>query len=360
MTNYLNLVLKHMGMVIMFLSFTVSAYAQDRTITGTVTDGTSGEPLIGGTVQIRGTTVGTITDINGNYQITVNNPEAVLIFSFVGLETVEIPVGDQEVINVVMNPDIAELEEIVVIGYGTKRKEDLTGSVTVVSTDELQRSTATTLSKALQGRAAGVYVRQSGGEPGSGATIRIRGIGSINANPDPLIIIDGVPSDINIEGGIPRGGLDAINPEDIESFQVLKDASASAIYGARAANGVILIQTKRGKADKTEITFDMQFRRINMYQRLDLMDAENYKKWLDAAYEDPQSTLTKPIAYSDSVISLHNTNTDWQEEIVHPAWEQNYHLRLSGGNDRANYSFSGNYFTGEGTFRLSCLRCVCP
>ena len=334
---------KGLVVLMIFLLCVTVLQAQQRTISGKVTDGSNGLPLVGGTVQIKGTTLGTITDIDGMFEIDVSGPEDILVFSFVGLTAQEIVVGDQQYIEITMEVDISELDEIVVIGYGTKRKEDLTGSVTVVSTEDLAKSTATTLSKALQGKAAGVYIKQSSGAPGSGAAIRIRGIGSINANPDPLIVVDGVPG----------GSLNHIDPDDIESFQVLKDASASAIYGARAANGVILIQTKRGQSGKTTVTFDAQMRRVNLPQRLDLMNAEKFKEWVDAAYLNAPSSINKPTAYSDSVISIHNTDTDWQEEMIHPVWEQNYHLRLSGGSERANYSFSGNYYSGEGNINYS-------
>ncbi len=338
----MNFIVRFLVLATLLICFTHTAAAQERTVTGTVTDGSNGQPLVGGTVQIKGTTRGTITDVDGQYSIQVGSPDDVLVFSFIGLETQEIEVGNRSVVDVTLDPEVTELDEIVVIGYGTQKKEDLTGAVTVVSAGDLERSNAISLSKALQGKASGVYVKQTGGEPGSNATIRIRGIGSINANPDPLIVVDGVPG----------GDLNSIDPDDIESFQVLKDASASAIYGARGANGVILVETKKGQAGKTTVTFEMQTRRVNLPGRLDLMDAENYKLWIDSAYAHTAG-VEKPIAYSDSVIATHNTNTDWQDEMVHPAWEQNYHLRLSGGNDNATYSISGNYFTGEGNINYS-------
>ncbi len=318
--------------------FCGAVIAQEREITGTVTEGDDGIPLIGGTVIIKGTTTGTSTGPDGNYRITVSGSEDILVFQFVGLTTQEVPAGDRTVIDINMQTATTALDELVVIGYGTQKKSDLTGSVAVVTADELIKTNAPTLDRALQGKAAGVLVTNISGMPGSGVSIKIRGIGSINRNSEPLYVIDGVPA----------GGLSTLNPADIESVQILKDASATAIYGARGSNGVIIIETKLGGSGPPKVSFSAYSGVSKIPRQFDIMNADEYVQLTREAYDlDPGREI--PLHYSDSVRAAHgNVDTDWQEELNRPAWNQNYNLSVYGGNEKSNFGISGNYYQEDG------------
>jgi TonB-dependent SusC/RagA subfamily outer membrane receptor len=223
-----------------------TAFSQERTITGTITDGATDEPLAGATVVIQGTTTGATTDLDGNFQIQAKEGDF-LVISFVGYLTETIAVGTESTVSMVLMPDLQALEEVVVIGYGTVKKEDATGSVAVVSSEDFNQGNITNAEQLMVGKTAGVVITSSGGAPTSGSTIRIRGGSSLRASNDPLIIVDGVPiSNQDVSGN--ANIFSFVNPSDIETFTVLKDASATAIYGSRASNGVILITTKKGKA----------------------------------------------------------------------------------------------------------------
>ncbi|MCK5342173.1 MAG: TonB-dependent receptor plug domain-containing protein, partial [Candidatus Heimdallarchaeota archaeon] len=231
-------------MLFALIAGTQSIYSQQLSVTGTITD-ESGELLIGVNITIKGTTVGTISNVEGKYEIQVSSDAEVLVFSFIGMITQEIPIGDQTVIDLTMETDILGLEEIVVIGYGTVRKTDFTGSVAIVKGEELADVTINSIQHALPGRAAGVQVSQGSSMPGGGISIRIRGSNSINSSNEPLYVVDGFPIMQN-SGAIPSGNkgntvtenpLASLNPSDIESIEILKDASATAIYGSRGANG---------------------------------------------------------------------------------------------------------------------------
>ncbi|HCC71911.1 MAG TPA: hypothetical protein DEQ09_12285, partial [Bacteroidales bacterium] len=220
-------------------------FGQQITVTGTVTDALEGITLPGVNVLIKGTTMGTTTNAVGEYSINVN-PDAVLVFSFIGYFEQEISVNNRTIINVVLEVNVMEIAEVVTIGYGTVKRDDLTGSVAAISAKDFNRGSITTAQDLLVGKTAGVVITTSDGAPGSGSTIRIRGGSSLNASNDPLIIIDGVPIDnSNVSGS--ANFLDFVNPNDIETFTVLKDASSTAIYGSRASNGVIIIETKKAR-----------------------------------------------------------------------------------------------------------------
>src|SRR5690606_21921683 len=229
---------------ILVLSSALGAYGQ-HTVVGRVTDGSDGSGLPGVNILERGTSNGSLTDANGNYSITVS-PDAVLVYSFVGFQTQEVAVDGRTTVNVAMQIDARQLDEVVVVGYGEVKKEDLTGSVTAISARDFNKGVLTSPQDLLVGKVAGVQVTTNSGAPGSGATIRIRGGSSLSASNDPLIVIDGFPVDNKVIGGS-ANALASINPNDIESFTVLKDASATAIYGSRASNGVIIITTMQGK-----------------------------------------------------------------------------------------------------------------
>ncbi|MBK8883404.1 MAG: TonB-dependent receptor plug domain-containing protein [Bacteroidales bacterium] len=232
------------------------ALYQSGKVTGTITDSTTHEPLIGVNVSIEGTTKGVISDINGNYTIEVQEENATLVFSYIGYTAVKIPVGGKITINVTLSPDIKNLEEVVVVGYGQQRKSDLTGSISSVKSKDLTLLPTQRVDQSLQGRAAGVSVTNTDGAPGGNTTIRIRGGNSLTGNSNALIVIDGLQG----------GDLRSLNPNDIESIEVLKDASAAAIYGSRGANGVILITTKKGKQANLQlnIVITEDFRNLQM------------------------------------------------------------------------------------------------
>lgn len=314
-----------------------------QVISGKVTDATDGQPMPGVNVVVKGTTTGTITDVDGNYSIEVSDPDAVLVFSYVGYLEQEHSVEGSTEINVEMKEDIQALEEVVVIGYGTVKKEDLTGSVAVVTSKDLTRTPSSDLSRAIQGRASGVMVTQSG-NPSSGPTIRIRGIGSINQNPDPLYVVDGVIT----------GSLGGLNPNDIESFQVLKDASASAIYGADGANGVVIVTTKRGRAGKPEVTFSA-FGSMNLVpKQFGVMKADQYAAFYNQLYED--NGIEPNVAYSDRFRQLYygegwEEGTNWQDEVTRRAYTQDYYLSVSGGAENSNYAISANVSDEQGILR---------
>jgi TonB-dependent starch-binding outer membrane protein SusC len=323
------------------LLFSYCSFSQ-RTVNGKVTD-QEGEPLIGATVMIKGTATGVTTNAEGTYSIPVNGPDDVLIFSYVGFDIQEITVGTQTNINVKLGEAVQLLDELVVIGYGSVKKSDLTGSVAVITADNLTRTPTSTFDKALQGKAAGVMVTQTTGKPGESISIRVRGIGSINRNPDPIYVVDGVVT----------ASLNTINPYDIESMQILKDASAAAIYGADGANGVVIITTKRGTSGKTKVSFSSYISSNRKPKKLDIMNADEYADFYNAVNEAAGITQ---VAYSDAFRQAYygegwEEGTDWQDEIIQKAYTQNYYLNVSGGSETNNYSISGNYYNEDGVLR---------
>ena len=329
--------------VLPVLLFTQVAMIQSlsaQTITGKVSD-EIGQPLPGVNVTIAGTTIGTISDITGNYTLKVNNLQDSLRFSFVGYKPLSVPIAGRIIIDAKMELEAQVLSDVVVIGYGTVKKDDLTGSVAVITNEELTRTPIANLSKALQGHATGVVVMENGA-PGGDVSIRVRGVGSINFDPYPLFVVDGVVG----------GDINSISPQDIESVSVLKDASASAIYGANGANGVIIVTTKRGSnSGKTKVSFSA-FTGTHLQPRYyNLMNADQYADFYNKAYE--LNNVTPPTAYSDAFRQWYykgnwHEGTDWQKEILQNNLTQNYYLNLSDGNDRSNYSISANYYSEDG------------
>lgn len=310
-----------------------NSMAQKVSVTGKVTDASNGLPLFGVSIGITGTTSGTISDIDGNFTIQVPSKEAVLVFSYVGYKSQQIAVGSNTSLLVALVLETTQLEQIVVVGYGTQRKKDLTGSIALVSTKEIKSLAVPSVSDALQGRAAGVQVISSG-TPGSDATIRIRGIGTINDN-NPLLVIDGVPV---------SSGLNTLNMNDVESMQVLKDASATAIYGSRGANGVVIITTKRGNSDQSHLAFNYFFGMQNATHVVDMLNASEFA----ALHNDIMANAGLPQnpAYADPA-SL-GVGTDWLGEMFNPAPMQNFSLSYSGGSAKTNVYVSGNYLSQDG------------
>ncbi|MEQ9443453.1 MAG: TonB-dependent receptor [Cyclobacteriaceae bacterium] len=288
-------------------------------VTGKVTD-EDNEALPGATVLEMGTTNGTITDINGNFSLSAAE-DATLIFSYVGYRQVEVPVNGRSVIDVKLLLDVASLDEIVVVGYGTVKKSDLTGSVSSISAEDLTAYPSINPIQALQGRTAGLQIRPTSGEPGASYTVRIRGASSINAASDPIYVVDGF-----VGGVLPPA-------EDIESIEVLKDASATAIYGSRGANGVIMVTTKRGKEGEARIDFNASYSLQDQIKKLDVLNREEFI--------DYHQELSPGFVYA-------NGDTDWQEAITRTGKIQNYQLSVSGGSDKTRYYLSGVYYDQEG------------
>ncbi|MDP2335781.1 MAG: TonB-dependent receptor [Bacteroidota bacterium] len=300
-------------------------------ITGKITD-SSGSPLPGVSVVVKGTTNGTITDTNGIYSLS-NIPEnATLQFSFVGMKMQEIKVEGKATVNVKMEDETIGIEEVVAIGYGTMKKSDLTGSVTSVSSDKLAAYPALGATQAIQGRAAGVMVTSKNGEPGSSARIRIRGGTSINASSEPLYVVDGFAG-----GSVPA-------PEDIQSIEILKDASATAIYGSRGANGVVLVTTKSGKSGQTKIELNSSYSVQKIGKKLELLNGQEFAELMNEMYKNDGLTA---IPYPNP--QQYGKGTDWQDEIFRTGILQNYQLSASGGKENFKFYTSANYYGNEGT-----------
>ncbi|MCX6327666.1 MAG: TonB-dependent receptor [Bacteroidia bacterium] len=311
----------------------LSAFQQQLKITGTVTD-EKGSPLPGVTVLVKGTTLGVLTDASGKYTIS-NAPEnATLIFSFVGMASQEIPSEGRMKIDVVLKEVSLELDEVVVIGYGTVKKRDITGSVTSVSSKDFVKGVYTNALQLLSGKASGVSVTQTSSEPGGTLNIRIRGAGSINSSNSILVVIDGLP------GGDPAN----LNPSDIENIEILKDASAAAIYGTRAANGVLLITTKMGKEGTPQVSYSTNFAYQTPSYKIDVLNATQYMLMINDISKDAGKT----IPYTTEQIAAAGKGTDWQDELFRNAWAQNHQFSITGGNKQLKYYTSLGYLDQNG------------
>ncbi len=331
---------------------------QQKSVSGKVTD-TSKEPLPGVTVIVKGTTNGTITDVDGKYTLTKVAENAVLQFSFVGMKTQEIAVGNNSVINASMSEESIGIDEVVAVGYGTVKKSDLTGSVTSVKREDLNKGAVTSVDQALQGRIAGVQISQTSSEPGGGLSMRIRGASSVNAGNEPLYVIDGLP--IDNSGGLAASAtgvevstnmnvanpLNALNPNDIQSIEVLKDASATAIYGSRGANGVVLITTKKGVEGGVKISYDGYSALQTRAKKIDVLSTSEYIKYMNEIYNE-QGLSPR---YSSSDIAEIGAGVDWQDEIFTTALMQSHNLTLGGGTQKTKYYVSLSYFDQDGVVK---------
>lgn len=332
-------------------SWANQGFSQARTITGRVTDQADATPLPGVNIQIKNTSTGTITGLDGEYQLVVPGAEAVLMFSFVGYTSQEITVGAQSVIDVALSQEAELLDDIVIIAYGKVKKSDLTGSVSSVSGEDLLRTAPVSIDQALQGRAAGVQVTQVSGRPGGETSIRIRGSSSINAGNEPLYVVDGMlitsdNSQTNAGGaaGSNLNGLASISPSDIESIEILKDASATAMYGSRGANGVVLITTKRGKAGHSSINFDTYYGLQEVQQQLEMLNGEQFANYINAYNKDAGFPVDPRYLIPDKI----GAGTDWQKAIFRQAPMQSYQLSFLGGSGNTQYAISGGYFLQDG------------
>jgi len=357
-------VIRRIALLLTFFLCVVPLMAQ-QTITGTVTSSEDGTPVPGVNVFIKGTTQGTITSAEGEFSIEADRG-ATLVFSYVGMQSREIPVGDQTVMDVVMEPDYARLDEVVVIGYGSMKKSDLTGAVASLKSDEIDKQPITSMEQAMSGKLAGVEVTQASHAPGGGISVRIRGGNSINSNVEPLYVIDGMPiySNNNMipssgpnDGVIPQLNLLAgLNPADIERIEVLKDASATAIYGARGANGVVLITTKRGLTGRSIVEYGGYYGIQNISNKIEMLDAYQFA----TIHNEMATNRGEPLRFTGSEFDgiYHGTpeeyrngtlqSTDWLDEILRQGTIKNHQLSVSGGTDRAKYAISANYLDNKG------------
>ena len=327
--------------IAMVLCLSFPALAQKITVQGTVVD-PAGEPLIGASVLAQGSSVGTATDFDGNFQIDVN-PDASLIVSYVGYNTQTVAVNGRTSIKIVLEENTVVLDEVVAICYGVVKKEDATGSVSMVKPDEIEAGLATSAQDLLVGASPGVVVTSNGGNPTGGATIRIRGGSSLNANNNPLVVIDGVPmTDMSYSG---TDAMTMVAPDNIESMTILKDASATAIYGSRASNGVIIITTKKGKSGKPQINFSANFHVNTARNTLDLMDGDQYR-----------AAIEKYVGTPEAMAKLGTANTDWQKEVLRTSFSHDYNLSIGGTVGFLPYRVSASYTDNQGILKTSSMQ----
>lgn len=324
-------------LLIALVAFNLGAAAQSVTITGTVT-GNNNEPLSGVTVTEKHSKNAVVSSANGQFSFTASSSAAVLVFSYTGYQTVEFPLKGQTNLQVSMQLGRNELTNVVVVGYGTQRKAAITGSVATIKGDELKQTAVSNLAQGLQARVAGVQVTQNSSAPGGNISVRVRGTNSLNGTSEPLYIVDGVQI-ANSGGVMDISPLSTINPNDIESIDILKDASATAIYGARGANGVVLITTKRGRNGATQVNLETYYGVQEITKKLSVMNASEFASLENQIYGPT-------VVYPDPA-SL-GKGTDWQDLIYQKAPIQSHQLAISGGSDKTQFSISGNYFDQEG------------
>jgi TonB-dependent starch-binding outer membrane protein SusC len=326
---------------------------QETTVTGIVTDNL-GDPLPGASILEKGTTNGTQSDFDGNFSISIADENATLVISYLGFSTKEIAVNGQTNLTVILAEDAAGLEEVVVVGYGTQKSKDITGAIASVSSKKFNQGVVSSPGQLLQGKASGVRITSTSGEPGAPIKVAIRGNGSIRSGNGPLWVIDGVPIDSGAE--LPSGGtgtgsqtgknpLNFLNPDDIANIDVLKDASATAIYGSRGSNGVILVTTKRGESGAAKITYGSYMSASSVAGKLNMLDATEFKSATDA--------LAAREGVANTSIFDPNLNTDWQDELFRTAFSFNHNLSISGGTDKTQYRASMNYLDQKGIIETS-------
>ncbi len=343
------------SLLLLFVLVT-AAWTQSRTVTGTVTSAEDGLGIPGASVVLRGTTVGTVTDFDGNYSIDVPSAEAVLVFSFVGMQTQERTVGNQTVINVELQPALVDLDEVVVGGYGTRLKSELTGSISQVRAEDIANTTQPSFESAIQGRTAGVYVQGGSGKIGQAIKVRVRGSASVSASNQPLYVVDGFPiiaEDLGTAGNEPINPMADLNPADIESIQVLKDASAAAIYGSRAANGVVLITTKRGQEGATQINFSTQVGFSEPANKVGFLNREQYLDLFQQSYENNPGTQFFGPNYEDALdwgwpYWREGADVNWEDEALKRGNLQQYDLSARGGTANTRYYAALSYVDQEG------------
>ena len=327
------LLTKRLAFILFTMLMSLNVLAQDIKVQGIVKDET-GEAVIGATVMQKGTSNGTVTDIDGNFSVTVP-ANATLAVSYIGFSTQEIPVEGKTDFTIVMKDESHALNEVVVVGYGTMRKSDLTGSVGSLSSKDMD-APVTNIGQAMQGKVAGLQVVDAG-KPGDNVSIKIRGLGSIN-NCDPLVVIDGVPTDL---------GLNNLNMADVERLDVLKDASATAIYGSRGANGVVMITTKKGKDGAGKLSFATNFSAQNTTNVPEMLNAGQYAALSNDMMNNAGYNANPAWSNPTSVAN----GANWMDELLRTGYIQNYTISYSGGNDKSHYYVSGGYLNQTGTVK---------
>jgi TonB-linked SusC/RagA family outer membrane protein len=313
-------------------------------VTGTVTD-EAGQPLPGATILVKGTTNGTVSDFDGSYSLEVGEGD-VLVFSFTGYATQEIPVGTQTQINITLVEEASALDEVIVVGYGIQKKRDVTGSIATIDNEKLEKIPVASGVQAMQGQVAGVDVLSTGGRPGQAPTIKIRGRRSISASNDPLFVIDGIPQTSG------TSAITDINPQDIASMEVLKDAAATAIYGSRGANGVVIITTKRGKEGKTTVSYDGYYGTTKAITEVDMMNAEEFIAFRREAYRNGyDGTIpADDIVFDPLMLQAieQGVDIDWLDMVLKSGWQTNHQLSVNGGNDKTQFNVSLGYYDEDG------------
>ncbi len=346
-------------LVLFFLAFSLQIFAQEKIVTGKVVD-ENGAPLPGVTVLVEGTQNGTITDVDGKYSLKCNSDEDVLLFTFIGFTTQKVNVSGRPVIDVQLKPDVVSLDEVVAVGYGTMKKSDLSGASVSLSSENLKGAGIANVDQALKGRAAGVTAVSTSGQPGGAVSIRVRGQSTINAGAEPLYVIDGVPMTRNTSSGHDLGLGDAlgnspttgvsplstINPSDIVSMEILKDASATAIYGSMGANGVILITTKRGKKGDVKFTYNGSYGVQRQDTRIDILNLKEFAEYSNEVATDLNSNDARPEFQDPSLLGK---GTNWQDAIFQLAAVQQHQVSASGGGEKLQYYVSGGYMNQEGS-----------
>ncbi|MCK0191573.1 TonB-dependent receptor [Arenibacter sp. F20364] len=344
----MNIKILSVTLVFILLGCSLS-YAQEITISGTVTSSVDNQPLPGANVILKNGLVGTTTDFDGKYTFNVSSQSDILVYSYQGYTTTEVVVGSQKIIDIGLDEDVSNLDEVVIIGYGSSRRKDLTGSITSIKSEDLEAVKATTADDFVQGRVSGLLLTQTSGQPGGATSVRIRGSSSINASNEPLYVIDGFPvsnsgSSAGVSDGPSLNALATISPNDIESIDVLKDASATAIYGSRGANGVIIITTKRGSSGETQINYETYMGVSKVTKELELLDASQFAHYYN---ESIYNGSGRPRFYTSP--TDWGKGTDWQDEIFRTAITTSHDLSIKGGGNEVRYAISGSYLDQEGT-----------
>lgn len=337
--------MKKIVLMLAFVAFGLNVlFAQTREVTGSVTSSDDGGSMPGVSISVKGSTLGTITDMNGKYLIKVPGDAQTLLFSFVGMATQEVNIGNQSVINVQLVSQDVSVDEVVVVGYGTQVKRDVTSSISKVKGSEIADKASSSFIQQLAGRATGVQITSSSGDLGTPPNIRIRGVNTISSGSQPLVVVNGVPSTSGNIGGTYTNNnpLADINPSDIESIEILKDGAATAIYGSRASNGVILVTTKKGSVQKTKVSYDAWFAKSQASKLYDLLNAEQFVTIANEKYKNGGSPLTPAVMDSE------NTNTNWNDYVFRTGNQQNHSLSVSGGNEETQFYLSTSYSNQEG------------
>jgi TonB-linked SusC/RagA family outer membrane protein len=326
-------------LLLLLLLFPLSNILQAQVITGTITDGTA-KPLRGASISIKGQNKTVLSDTLGKYAITLKDPaNEVLIFAFIGYQSIERKAGDQRTINITLQSNASDLDSVVVVGYGTQKSRLVSNSISSMNAKQIEEMPIRNIAEAMQGQMAGVQVQTTNGSPGTAPVIRIRGIGSLGAGNDPLYVVDGYPLSSS-------ENFDQLNPADIENIEVLKDAAAAAIYGSRGGNGVIIITTKRGKPGKTSFSYATTLSIDQVSKKMKLLDGPQYLDYVkEALFYDGRTGVVEPTNLDDPSTMA---NTNWQDVIFRNAFTQNHQLNASGGNTAVRFSLSGNYTDQDG------------